>query len=58
MLIIKEESGLVLEDIDKYKDKKNLIGLILDKKDKKDIFNLINMYIYYINFIYIVYKIN
>ena len=53
MLIIKEESGLVLEDIDKYKDKKNLIGLILDKKD---IFNLINMYIYYV--IYIVYKIN
>ena len=41
MLIIKEESGLVLEDIDKNKDKKNLIGLILDKKDKKDIFNLI-----------------
>ena len=53
MPIIKEESGLVLEDIDKYKDKKNLIGLILDKKD---IFNLINMYIYYV--IYIVYKIN
>ena len=55
MLIIKEESGLVLEDIDKdkNKDKKNLIGLILDKKDKKDIFNLINMYIcYYIYYIY------
>ena len=52
MLIIKEESGLVLEDIDKYKDKKNLIGLILDKKDKKDIFNLINMYICYIYYIY------
>ena len=53
MLIIKEESGLVLEDIDKdkNKDKKNLIGLILDKKDKKDIFNLINMYICYILYI-------
>ena len=55
MLIIKEESGLVLEDIDKYKDKKNLIGLILDKKDKKDIFNLINMHIYY--YIYYIYCI-
>ena len=33
MLIIKEESGLVLEDIDK--DKRNLIKLILDKKEKK-----------------------
>ena len=54
MLIIKEESGLVLEDIDKNKDKdkKNLIGLILDEKDKKDIFNLINMYICYIYYIY------
>ena len=37
MPIIKEESGLVLEDIDKdkNKDKKNLIGLILDEKIKK-----------------------
>ena len=52
MLIIKEESGLVLEDIDKNKDEKNLFGLILDKKDKKDIFNLINMYICYINYMY------
>ena len=33
MLIIKEESVLVLEDIDK--DKRNLIKLILDKKEKK-----------------------
>ena len=51
MLIIKEESGLVLEDIDKIKDKKSLIELILDEKDKKDIFNLINMNISYILYI-------